>query len=85
MRGLELEFAQNTARRAGEIALSYWQRGTKAEKKPDDSPVTVADRESERAIAAAVEEAFPEDGILGLEFLHFRMRPARSRGASTRA
>lgn len=38
-----------------------------ADTKADDSPVTVADRESERAIAKALEEAFPEDGLLGEE------------------
>src|SRR5205814_5296150 len=34
---------------------------------PDASPVTVADREAEREIARALEEAFPEDGLLGEE------------------
>jgi histidinol phosphatase-like enzyme (inositol monophosphatase family) len=67
MPGLELEFATSTSRRAGQIALSYWQQGIKAEKKPDHSPVTAADRACESMIAAAIEEVFPEDGILGEE------------------
>ncbi|MGH9722086.1 MAG: inositol monophosphatase family protein [Bryobacteraceae bacterium] len=61
------DLAVKAAQRAGEIALSYWQQGIQAESKPDLSPVTVADRESERAIAAMIEAAFPEDGILGEE------------------
>ena len=41
--------------------------GVEAEQKPDLSPVTEADRESERIIAACLEEAFPGDGVLGEE------------------
>lgn len=67
MWGLELEFAQSTARSAGTLALAYWQQGIKAEKKPDDSPVTAADRACERLIAGAIEQQFPDDGILGEE------------------
>src|SRR2546422_275846 len=52
------------ARQAGDIALRYWNTGLKAETKSDASPVTLADRECERAIAHALEEAFPDDGLL---------------------
>ena len=55
------------ARAAGEIALRHFRTGIPFEAKPDDSPVTVADRESERYIARALEEAFPDDGLLGEE------------------
>jgi histidinol phosphatase-like enzyme (inositol monophosphatase family) len=63
----ELEFARRIARRAGEIVLGYWKQGVKAESKADKSPVTIADKESERAIARALEETYPDDGILGEE------------------
>jgi histidinol-phosphatase len=63
----ELVFARSLALRAGEAALRYWEKGVAAEAKEDDSPVTVADRECERLICAALEQAFPEDGLLGEE------------------
>ncbi len=63
----ELEYALGLVRRAGETALGYWRTGLEAEDKADDSPVTLADRAVERLLAAALEEAFPEDGLLGEE------------------
>lgn len=43
-------------------------RRTAVETKQDGSPVTVADREAERAIRRVIGEAFPDDAILGEEF-----------------
>ncbi len=63
----ELAAARDAALQAGELALRYWRSGVKAEDKPDDSPVTVADRESERLIVRLLGEAFPRDGFLGEE------------------
>ncbi len=63
----ELEAARAAASRAGELALRYFRTGVAAEDKPDDSPVTVADRESEKLIVAVLSEAFPADGFLGEE------------------
>ena len=54
------------ARKAAELALRY-QPGIVAETKPDNSPVTEADRECERLIAGMLNEAFPDDGVLGEE------------------
>lgn len=42
-------------------------RKTTVETKQDGSPVTVADREAERAIRRVIGEAFPDDAILGEE------------------
>src|SRR5437762_4627690 len=55
------------ARQGGGIAMKYWNQGVIAEQKPDQSPVTAADKEAERAISRAIEETFPEDGVLGEE------------------
>lgn len=63
----ELHLARSMAMHAGEIALGYAGRELVAEAKPDLSPVTAADRECERFIAAEIERTFPEDGILGEE------------------
>lgn len=63
----EMQVAQSAAMHAGEIAVGYQSRELKAEAKPDLSPVTIADREGEKAIVAEILAAFPEDGILGEE------------------
>jgi histidinol-phosphatase len=59
------------ARRAAEAgaaaALAHFRRGVRVEKKPDRTPVTVADRESEAAILAVVREAYPDHAFLGEE------------------
>jgi len=63
----ELEFARRAAAVAGENAIRIrgGDIGTKA--KPDDSPVTIADRENERLLFAMIDREFPDDGILGEE------------------
>jgi histidinol-phosphatase len=66
----------NAARKAAELALSY-QPNIVAETKPDNSPVTQADRECERMIARMLNEAFPDDGILGEEGARAESRSGR--------
>ncbi|MBI3682515.1 MAG: histidinol phosphate phosphatase [Acidobacteria bacterium] len=63
----ELEVVREAARRAGELALSYQQKGVWAETKSDESPVTIADREVEKLISGMLAEAFPDDGLMGEE------------------
>lgn len=63
----ELEAARQAVAAASEIALGYRRRGVAAEAKADESPVTIADRECERAISSLLRQAFPGDGILGEE------------------
>ena len=63
----EIEVARTAARRAGELALRYQSHGVIPETKPDLSPVTIADRESEGLISSLLSEAFPDDGLLGEE------------------
>jgi len=68
---LDLEKAMATARRAVEAAtaasLAHFRRGVRVEVKPDRTPVTAADRESEAAILAIVREAFPDHAFVGEE------------------
>jgi histidinol-phosphatase len=64
---LELEFARRIALQAGENAKRLRAGGISAEIKPDDSPVTIADKDNERLIREAIEREFPADGILGEE------------------
>ncbi len=63
-----LDFAIQTAEQAGRITLKYFQSDIDVEVKPDNSPVTVADREAEDFIRQEIEKRFPDDGILGEEF-----------------
>ncbi len=63
----ELETARRIAEQAGRLALENHARGFESETKPDDSPVTSADRANERLITKLLEEAFPDDGLLGEE------------------
>ncbi len=63
----EIEIARRVAERSAELALRHQAAGVQPEIKPDDSPVTIADRECERLIVATLEEAFPGDGFLGEE------------------
>ena len=65
----ELEVAAQAARKAAEAALRM-QPGITSESKADQSPVTPADRECERLIAGILNDAFPDDGILGEEGAH---------------
>ena len=63
-----METAARLARAAGRATLRHFQTGVAVETKPDATPVTVADRESEEIIRSGLREAFPEDGVLGEEF-----------------
>jgi histidinol-phosphatase len=63
----EIETARRIAGLSAELALRHQKTGLTAENKPDDSPVTIADKECEKLIAKLLEESFPEDGILGEE------------------
>jgi histidinol-phosphatase len=63
-----LAAAADAARAAGAIALRYYTSGFDVTLKPDQTPVTQADREAEQAIVAALGRAYPEWGFLGEEF-----------------
>src|SRR6202050_707866 len=63
----EIETARRIADVSAKLALRHQKAGIQAENKPDDSPVTIADKECEKLIARMLEEAYPEDGILGEE------------------
>lgn len=64
-----IEVATAAAKRAGEILLSHWRKlppGSVEEKAKNDF-VSIADRESERAVVETILRSFPGDGILGEE------------------
>src|SRR5436309_3318354 len=63
-----LDAAVDAARAAGRIALKYFRGDFDVARKPDDTPVTQADREAEQTIAEILGRAFPDYGVLGEEF-----------------
>jgi fructose-1,6-bisphosphatase/inositol monophosphatase family enzyme len=72
----EVSVARDAVAAAAEIALRL-QPGIVAETKDDLSPVTQADRECERAVAAILAREFPDDGILGEEGAAVESRSGR--------
>jgi histidinol-phosphatase len=60
--------AEEAARAAGRIALAYARDGFEVSLKADQTPVTQADREAERAIERILAGTFPAFGFLGEEF-----------------
>jgi histidinol-phosphatase len=73
----ELGLGREIARQAGDGVLRYWRQGLAFESKSDDSPVTIADRESERLITRLIAEHFPGDGMLGEEGTNEASRTGR--------
>lgn len=63
-----LDFAVALATEAGRMTLRHFRTDIAVERKHDRSPVTIADRETERFLRDAVERRFPDDGIVGEEF-----------------
>jgi inositol-phosphate phosphatase / L-galactose 1-phosphate phosphatase / histidinol-phosphatase len=53
---------------AAAIPMRYFRAGVAVEDKADESPVTIADRETEEHIRNAIFARFPDHGILGEEF-----------------
>lgn len=62
-----LVFARELAVVAGELTLRYFGGVVEHDRKGDDTPVTVADREAEELIRRRIEERFPDHAILGEE------------------
>jgi histidinol-phosphatase len=62
-----LDFAVEVAWRAGRAAMAHYQTGIAAQAKPDDSPVTAADRDAERLARRLIADRFPADAVLGEE------------------
>ena len=62
-----LHALEEVVRRAGDAALKHFQQGVVPEKKPDRSPVTIADREAEQIIRDLIVSTFPDAGFLGEE------------------
>lgn len=62
-----LEFAIDTAFRAGRSTLALFQGGAEVMFKEDETPVTLADREAERIVRELIAAKYPAESILGEE------------------
>lgn len=60
-------FAEQVADKSREISLSYFRNNLQIEYKVDESPVTVADRETEALIREMIESRYPDHSIYGEE------------------
>jgi histidinol phosphatase-like enzyme (inositol monophosphatase family) len=66
-----LEFALDAAWQAGRVTLGYFQKNTTtlaAERKADNSPVTIADRQSEQTLRQLIGRYWPAHSVIGEEF-----------------
>ncbi|MDK3162039.1 histidinol-phosphatase [Kamptonema cortianum] len=63
-----LEFALEATYQIGRLTLGYFQTGVQAERKGDNSPVTIADKQAEQALRERITRYFPDHGIIGEEF-----------------
>jgi histidinol phosphatase-like enzyme (inositol monophosphatase family) len=64
-----LELAKAAAIEAGKGTLAFFQQDNfQVERKTDNSPVTIADRQAEQLLRKRIMSAFPHDAILGEEF-----------------
>lgn len=72
-----LQAAAELAEYAAGIAMRWYRTGVSVEFKGDGSPVTIADREAERAARAWLAERFPADGVFGEEMSDERVDAPR--------
>lgn len=63
-----LASAVELAQLAGDSTLELFGKGISVERKGDDSPVTIADKNAEQIIRQKLATLFPKDAILGEEF-----------------
>ncbi|MCG5500743.1 inositol monophosphatase family protein [Ectothiorhodospira lacustris] len=68
-----LKTAIDAALSAQDVIQRYYRQDVVVEIKPDQTPVTVADLESEKAIKSIITAAFPDHGIYGEETGQERM------------
>lgn len=63
-----LDFAVDCAQRAGAFTLGHFHAGTAHEMKPDNTPVTAADRGAEERLRAWIAAEYPDHGLIGEEY-----------------
>lgn len=62
-----IDVAIDAVKKGGQLALRYFKNQPKVTYKPDNSPVTRADIETEKLIRKIITKNFPDHGIIGEE------------------
>ena len=65
-----LAFALDAVWRAGRVTLAHFQTGLAAERKADNTPVTIADRAAEQLLRELIGRRWPGHALIGEEFGH---------------
>ena len=63
-----LNFANKLADEANTISMEYFRTSLDVENKSDETPVTIADKNTELKLRSMIEKEYPNHGILGEEF-----------------
>lgn len=63
-----LNFANRLADEASKTSMHYFRTSLDIDSKIDESPVTIADKNTELKIRSMIKQEYPEHGILGEEF-----------------
>lgn len=63
-----LNFAIFLAKQSGALTLNYFRSSLKIDRKDDQSPVTIADRNAEKWMRSQIQETYPQHGIIGEEY-----------------
>ena len=62
-----LDVAIEAVRTGAQVSLKYFRHIPKVSYKPDNSPVTIADKTTEKVIRSIISRKFPDHGIIGEE------------------
>jgi len=62
-----IDFAHRLADASGSVIRRYFRTPVQVDDKPDQTPVTIADREAESVMRGMIAAAFPDHGIIGEE------------------
>ena len=63
-----IQLADRLADASADVIMGHFRTDFGIENKSDASPVTIADRDAERAMRTIIAETFPDHGIIGEEF-----------------
>lgn len=63
-----LDFALDAVHQIGRLTLGHFQTQLDSERKADNTPVTIADRQAEEKIRSLIQRYWPDHGIIGEEF-----------------
>jgi histidinol phosphatase-like enzyme (inositol monophosphatase family) len=63
-----LDFALDAVHQIGRLTLGHFHTRLNAERKADNTPVTIADKQAEEKLRDLIGKAWPDHGIIGEEF-----------------